>query len=232
MYSATVNLFLFPPVSLIDTELGEGICLAVVSQFGRFFLCATVLLSRACCCRFFYYFKNFISLFCGRHVVVVIGGRRTHAHFPELLQGWYKSLGKKGKKIRDETSKVSISIAVRPKRQKENIRRRPSKKIASCSPGPKIVLQAPIFCVSARTHRFPPPVLNVRCRPKIKSEEIFGKFGKHECSGCTMVLFTVYLTMSSSLHLLSSSSDILFSCFLKYFLLAAWFKGQNMSCGK
>ncbi len=230
MYSATVNLFLFPPVSLIDNELGEGICLAVVSQFGRFF-CALPSCFPAHVVAVFYYFKKtlfpFFFFFCGRHVVVVIGGRRAHAHFPELVQEWYKSLEKKGKKIRDETSKVSISIAVRPKRQKENIRRRPSKKIASCSPGPKIVLQAPIFCVSTRTHRFP-PVLNVRCRPKIKSEEIFGKFEKHECSGCTMVLFTVYLTMSSSLHLLSSSSDILFSCFLKYFLLAAWYiKGKN-----
>ena len=31
----------------------------------------------------------------------------------------------------------------------------------------------------------------------------------------------IRLTMSSSLHLRSSSRDILFSCFLKYFLLAA-----------
>ena len=31
----------------------------------------------------------------------------------------------------------------------------------------------------------------------------------------------ISLTISSSLHLLSSSSDILFSCFLKYFLFAA-----------
>ncbi len=84
MYSATVNLFLFPPVSLIDTELGEGICLVVVSQFGSFFVRYRLVIPRMLLPVFL--FKNFISLFCGRHVVVVIGGRRTHAHFPELVQ--------------------------------------------------------------------------------------------------------------------------------------------------
>ena len=47
-------------------------------------------------------------------------------------------------------------------------------------------------------------------------------FGKVE--GVIFIVLCLYccLTMSSSLHLRSSSRDILFSCFLKYFRLAAW----------
>ena len=90
MYSATVNLFLFPPVCLIDTDREEGICLAVVSQFeGSFFVRYRLVIPRMLLPFFIISKKTlfpFFFFFCGRHVVVVIGGRRTHAHFPELVQ--------------------------------------------------------------------------------------------------------------------------------------------------